>query len=244
MPPLNRILEDQENNAWHRQVRANDGSRRNNLNDLSDSPIKPTSVDDQGEEPRRKARFSECDQIHVIPGRDYYSGREINDCWYTANEFASFRVNICTTVYLHRIDPSRIDGKEYTMRGVEHKAGQASCRRYSLRSRARSAVFDEQDFQEGIGEPSVERLAALYSAVAKDAILEALNLAALDQLDAFRYQSEAVVDELFPDEWISSISATYPQNSNSGHEYKAELKFLEEASGFDDSWLRDVAADW
>lgn len=243
MPPLNRLIEDQENNSWHRQVPAHDGSRNNNISAISGSTSKVVASNEDSSTLKCRTHFNDCPEIHQIPGRDDYSSEEIQDCWYTASEFSRFRLDICTTVYLHKIDPSRIDGKEYTMRGVEHKMGDSSCRRYCLRSRARSAVLDEQDFQEGIGEPSAERLAALYSVAAKDAVLDALNLAALDQLEAFRYQNEAVTDEFFPDEWISSISTTPRVESISCHAYKAELKFLEEASGFDDSWIRDVTAD-
>ena len=203
---------------------------------MLESPLKHTHHDVEQVTPtsERRVRFSEENQIHQIISREDYSVQEIDECWYTASEYVSFRQNICMTVYLHKIDPNRIDGTEYTMRGVEHRVEGASSRRYSIRSRAKSAVLDEQDFQDGLGEASVNYIAAAYSSVTKDAVFEALNLAALDQLDIFRYQNEAAYDDIFNDDWISSISAT-------SDAIEVDVSFSDDASGFDDSWLRDIS---
>jgi hypothetical protein len=237
MPPLNRLLDDQENNVWRHQNVSPEDARRGSFNAAVESPLKTSHEEPATPTSERSVLFSEHNQIHSIIDRQYYSEEEIGDCWYTASEFVGFRQDICTTVYLHKIEKSRIDGKEYTMRGVEHKVEGASSRRSSFRSRAKSAVLEEQDFQDGLGESSVDLVAAAYSRVANDAVFDALNLAALDQLESFRYQSEISYEDLFNDDWIRSISTTTVDSSSSA---VAEMSFMEDASGFDDSWLRDI----
>jgi hypothetical protein len=240
MPPLNRFLEDQENNVWRNHNPSPDNARRGSFNAVDESPLKPTNVEQETPTSERRARFSEQNQIQSTIGRGDYSEQEIDDCWCTASEFVSFRQDIFTTLYLHKTEKHRIDGEEYTMRGVEHRVEGASSRRSSLRSRAKSAVLDEQDFQDGLGEASMDDIAAAYSRVANDAVFDVLNLAALDRLDAFRYQNEISYEEFFNDDWISSISTTDVDSSSSGGTHGTDMSFLEDASGFDDSWLRDI----
>lgn len=242
MPPLNRLFENQENTAWSRQLPSQDGSRLNSFASTN-SANKESSSKVQS---ARRPHFNDCHKIHHMPGRGEFSKQEIQDCWYTANELASFRLNICTTLYLFKVDPTRVDCGEYTMRGLERKLEEASCRKNCLRARARSAVLDEQDFQVGIGEVSPERLAAVYSIAAREAVLDAINLAALDQMDAFCYQNQSPIDELFPDEWISSISSNEwnkRQINHSPNKPPTDQGSPEDLSGFDDSWLRDIAVN-
>ena len=236
MPPLNRLFENQEPSGWSRQLPSQEGPRLNSFASNKSTPLKVQSA--------RRPHFNDCHEVHRIPGRGDFSKQEIQDCWYAANELTSFRLNICTTLYLFKVDPTRGDCAEYTIRGLERKIEEASCKKNCLRARARSAVLDEQDFQVGIGEVNPERLAAVYSIAAKDAVVDAINLAALDQFDAYRYQNQAPIDELFPDEWISSISSTEwrtLQPNNAQNKPKPDQSSVEDLSGFDDSWLRDIA---
>ena len=152
MPPLNRLLEDQENNVWRRPT-----SPHGSFSALPDSPWKPATPDVTAGRSGRRARFSETNQVHTVISRESYSEQEIEDCWSTASEFASFRQDVCTTVYLLKTDPNRVDDVEFTMRGVEHRMEEGANRRCFLRYRAKTAVFDEQDFQSGLGERCVER---------------------------------------------------------------------------------------
>ena len=237
MPPLNRFLEDQENTVWRLENQSHEGvSSHGGL----ESPSKPrNALAEEISSSERRARFSEENQLHAIIRRKDYSEQEILDCWYTAQEYASFRHDISTTVCLHKIDNTRIDDMEYTMRGVEHRVKEASCRRCSIRSSAKSVVLLEQDLQDGLGELNVEYIAATYADVARASVYEALNLAALDRLDTFRYQNEHVLEE-FNDDWISSISTPIGDSAINGGPHMADRGSEEDLQGFDDLWLRDI----
>jgi hypothetical protein len=224
MPPLNRLVDDdddlEDNHVHWRRNQATNAFPEEAGRGIVSAPLNGTLTHTNSEvqdtpASERRARF--CDhqnQTHSIrrggreDGDDYSSEQEMVDCWYTASEFARFRQDIRTTVNLHKQDKCRIDGKKYTMRGIEHRVEPASSsnrvepasssnrrrgRRSSSssssrRSRARSAVMEEQAFQKDTGEPSADFIAVAYSYVTKDAVVGALNLAAKDQLDAVRYQ--------------------------------------------------------
>lgn len=239
MPPLNRLLEGQENNLWRYQASQQNETSRGSYTALSESPLKVT-VGPTLASPI--VRFStEVTSFSTICRGDY-SDQEIENCWYTASEYASFRQDVCNCVYLCKIEPSRIDEVEYTMRGVEHRTEEGAIRRYTLRSRGKSSVLDEQDFQDGIGESSVQAIADIYSRAASDAVYDALNFAAMDQLEAERHQHEVISEEIFSDDWISSIS-TAELDAPACEVFEGDMGFLEEVSGFDDAWLRDIAVE-
>ena len=240
MPPLNRLLEDQENNFWHHQVTQQNDSRHSSFRIALEGPFKISS--EATAVSRQTARFSDKEETYPIISREDYSEQETMDCWYTAREFASFRQDACTCVYLDKTDKDRIDEVEYTMRGVEHRTKQGSTRRYTLRSHAKRTVLDEQDLQDGMGESNPDMLAAAYARTASDAVFDALNIAAVDQLEAERHQYGSAFDQLFSDDWISSISKGAVDISTVRDSHDADISVFE-ASGFDDSWLRDITLE-
>lgn len=238
MPPLNKFLDDQENNVWRYQGPHQDVAKRgSSFGAMSDNPLKVTV--EASSTWARRVRFLDEDETFSIIGRGDYTAQEIEDCWCTASEFAGFKRDVYTTVHLKRIDPSRIDEVEYTLRGAEHRTEEGSARRYTLRSRAKSTVLDEQDFQDGIGEADGSLLAEVYARCTSDAVFDALNLAALDQLEAERSHQESVYEDLFNDDWISSISSL---DSDSAFTCSGDNSYLD-LPGFDDAWLRDLTVE-
>jgi hypothetical protein len=93
-------------------------------------------------------------------------------------------------------------------------------------------------------------MATLYSNAAKPSVLEALDLAALDEMEVneFYKQDQANCDcvvEDFSDDWIRSVSSSCGEQSKntatkSTTEKEEESGFcvFGDPSGFDDSWLR------
>jgi hypothetical protein len=230
MPPLNRLDEDadfdfvlygQENNQ--------------SCNALLEQSLKLGTRRRE----RKTCRFDDSVKVETVLHWKNYSKDEMNDAWYSASDYAAFKQDIAATCYLITHDPDVVDGRleEYIRRGVECRMQDAVTRRHGRKFQARSAVLDEQEFQLGLGEPSEDWIANLYRQVSTATVNEALGLAALDQLDAERYQNEANQgDDEFNDDWISSISS----DSAFARRPLEELNVLDDASGFDISWLLDV----
>jgi hypothetical protein len=176
----------------------------------------------------------------MVPGREDFSQKELVDSWYKAHDYAIFRKESFLTADISRIDPSRIDDIEYTLRGAEHRIKEVFERRNSLRLRARRAVLLEQQFQEGMGEPSADRLAEEYAQVTVDAVYDALNIAAIDQIQASRFRNESSAEESFSDRWISSLSSDV-QNPDflEKRSCATEEAPTEISACFDEAWLDD-----
>jgi hypothetical protein len=253
MPPLNHYLYDQEKvlcagnlsqstNDDEAQDCGGDGLRES-LSAVEERPLKRRER--QGGN-RRGAPIIVWGQnsIYKIPGRVEFSEQEIVDSWYRARDFANFRKEIILTADIFRIDPIRIDDIEYTMRGAEHRVNEVYERRNLLRRRARQAVLLEQEFQECMGEASADRLAEEYAQVSADAVCDAVKIAALDQMQASRFENEWAKDEPFGDHWISAVSSG-DGNGSSNIENKfcrlaGQVNSITEVSSdadFEDSWL-------
>jgi hypothetical protein len=223
MPPLNKT----EIEFWK-------GGAENNrsFRVLTEQPLK------YSRRPRKVVRFDDrVDLEHVLHFKDY-TNDEIEDTWYCGADYSRFRKDIATTTHLILNRPDDVDGLQYTSRGAECRIAKAVERRHRSRFQAWSAVHYEQDFQRVVGDKNDDRVAALYSQTTRSTVRDALDLAALDQLDANQYQNEECQKEAFSDDWIRSISAH--------HSCAYELRHIQEQSfwddsGFDDSWIRDVS---
>jgi len=254
MPPLDKV--DEQENVPARSSQSpcryeqfepivlvnNQSARHDNLNLMLDSPLihEESPI---GNCERTGVAFSEKNSLHAIPGLEDFSEQELADCWYKAPDFTAFRAECLHTAHLHRMHPNRIDDIEYTLRGIEHKVKEVSDRRNELRWRARRAVLLEQKFQECIGEASPDRLAEEYAHVTVDAIYDAINIAAIDEMQVLCFRSESFLDETFSDRWISSVSSNDQENEDLyGIVYRAIVKEENLAAMnacFDDSWLHD-----
>ena len=249
MPPLDR-LEDQENvpaaNANQSPCSSDDetlgrssGGRDQSFIPIQESPLKQNECATQNHQ-RIRVSFSEQNTMYGIPGLEDFSEQEVVDSWYKTPDFLVFRRESFLTVDIARIDPSRIDDIEYTLRGAEHRVKEVCDRRNLMRWRARRAVMMEQEFQEGIGEASSDRLAEEYAHVSADAVYDALNIAAIDQMQASSFRSEHLADETFSDRWIKAISSDLEKKCTQvGILYTKEQGSTETGTCFDDSWLWD-----
>ena len=243
MPPLNYNLDDKENTVWrHAFPREHDDSRPRAC--AQNVFTKSGWV---GVVPCRKARFADkLDvQVFTIGSRDEYSLEERESSWYSLSEYATFRREISTSIYLSKTDPAKLDEVKYTMRGAESNTLDGCNRRSHLRSIARSAVLDEQACQKSLGIRDDSRIAQAYAAVSQQALYPAFNSAAVDQSDAHCYQSESGIHDLFNDSWIRSVSTASLGSSSIFHLYREEASssHVEKGFGFDDSWLSDVSTD-
>lgn len=250
MPPLDR-LEDQENdvpaaNANRSPCSSEDqalarrsGGQEHSFIPMLENPPKQNDCPTRNRQGGRVS-FSGQNTLHGIPGLEDFSEQELVDSWYKAPDFLIFRRESFLTIDIARIDPSRIDDIEYTLRGAEHRVKEVCDRRNLLRWRARRAVMMEQEFQEGIGEVSSYRLAEEYAHVSADAVYDALNVAAIDQLQASSFRSEYLADETFSDQWIRTISLDFNKKCAPQGILNAEEQFSSQTGTcFDDSWLLD-----
>lgn len=243
MPPLNRLLEDKENLVWHRaSPQGSDGSLEGSSNFSCDdfkSPLSSPSKD------HKRARFGyEIDvQMCETYGRDEYSSKEMEDCWYNAAEYARFRLDIFESICADKNDDVQQQGDvDYTMRGAEPKTFDGCKRRQYLRSTACNTVLQEQALQKKNNIQDPFRLSTMYSLVVREATYDAINLAAIDRRDAERYHAEYDLFVAFDDSWISSLSASSSlEFITSTNEQENDATILDLTSGFDDSWLSDIA---
>jgi hypothetical protein len=238
MPPLHYHLDDKENSVWRNAF------PRDNSSDII-CPQNLSNASGFVRVPCRRAHFGDKIEVQVftIGSRDDYSQEETESRWYSASEYAAFRRDLSTTVYLLKTDPGKIDDAKYTMRGAESNTLDGCNRRSYLRSIARTAVLDEQACQKSLGINDDSRLAQAYTAVAQQALYSAFNAAAVDQSGAQRYQTESTFHDLFNDSWIRSVSAVSSGSSSSVRLCReSSFGHDEKCFGFDDSWLSDVSS--
>ncbi len=242
MPPLNRYIEDEGNDdALRFSNSSQDQGRRDSFDIVLEKPAQTTSILKLLVVSERRIRFVDQLQVRSISGLGNYSEQEIQDCWYSATDFAAFRQEVHNTLYNYNKNPTRIDGIEYTMRGLEHHLENLPSTRSLLRMRVRMIVLDGQVRKEGVGDANVERLATLCSVVSRDTVNGAVSMASLDQLSAIRYQMEPA-NEPFNDDWISCISSMDTNPRYMGYtKYEERTGVLNDVAGFDDSWLHDLA---
>ena len=228
MPPLNK---DVEFDFWMYTPEQ-----------LPEQPLK--SDHRRRRRPGKSVRFNEEQQVHEIISRNEFTNQEIDDSWYTADDFTTFKRDVTTVTYLMIHHPGCIDDVKYTSRGAECRVDEIVQRRHQWRLEGRTAVMVAQARGDG------HLMAAVYSDMSHEAVREALEIAILDEENAKAYQKEecqpTFPKDLFSDEWISSIAVL----TSSPSVYQPELTAPEanfwndndyDDSGFDDSWLRDIS---
>lgn len=231
MPPLNK---DIEFDFW--------------VNDPETLPEQPLKADRRRRRrPRKTVRFNEEEQqVREIISRNEFTSQEIDASWYTADDFTSFKRDVTTVTYLMIHHPGCIDDVKYTSRGAECRVDAIVQRRHRWRLEGRTAVMVAQ----GRGD-NVNVMAAVYSDLSHEAVREALEIAILDEEDGRAYQTEecqpTFPKDLFSDEWISSIATLAGPSSTDEllPRTSESINFWNDTdnddSGFDDSWLRDIA---
>ncbi|KAG7347426.1 hypothetical protein IV203_016131 [Nitzschia inconspicua] len=267
MPPLNR--EDDHNH--HSSGIPSSGARRT-TNHHRPCPIPNGSCtsleklerikashsqnnDNEKKGSRKRVTFhtgSELRSTKWIASFSEWSPEEQASRWYTQEEYGNLRRDVFHTLYLLRNRPESLDGVSYTARGVECRDPAVVGRRQRYKQLAWQAVFEEQEALRKDGDASGDRdwLATLYSNAARPALHEALDLAALDEVEAnqiYREEQQRLIpneDDAFSDDWIRSISSHSTDTDDSitgfSHKHDEESGFcvFGPASAFDDDWIR------
>jgi hypothetical protein len=202
----------------------------------------------------------ELQQVELIAPSSEWSEEEQLSRWHSQEDYGNFRSDVFHTLYLLRNHPESLDGVTYTARGVECRDPAVVGRRQHVKHLAWQAVFDEQEAlrKDASTENSSRQddwMATLYSSAARPALREALDLAALDEIQAKEIHNEGKKqgdvyhdEDSFSDDWIRSISSHSTSSttsedssfvpSNSGDESGFCVFGAASASGFDDDWIR------
>ena len=235
------------------------GTRRNSAGPCK-RPLSPPPEADEGavkiaQTSRRQVQFDQDVKVSRIPHYSEYGSDGVALLWNTASDYARFRQDVADTLYLIAHVPNAVDGIRYTARGIEGRTRGVSKHRHRIKAEAWSAVFDEQTYQKAIEEPDADWIAAVYQRATVECVQEALELAQLDVIDVSKYQQQIPFD-LFDDSWISSVASQEeePVNRKASEQVSSCLSTEEDSasteagdsqpidcSGFDDSWITDVA---
>jgi hypothetical protein len=269
MPPLNReltLIEVEDDQARHRSTSTQSGT----TNDPCPSPtgsclsfeelevFKFASHSHNHQDGRKRVTFktgNEFQQVRFIePSIEWLHG-EHSARWYSQDDYGNFRRDVFHTLYLLRNRPEGLDGVSYTARGTECRDPSVVERRQRVKLLSWQAVFDEQVARrkDASGKPSGQDdwMATRYSDLARPALREALDLAALDEQEAKKIHNELsemeiTQDDSFSDDWIRSISSHSTSDDsasdlsmhNEGFEDISGFCVFGAPSGFDDGWIR------
>lgn len=234
MPPLNKIDVGNAPNSTHRHGFRSTESPEQSLNEQPSRSASSTP---------KSVRFDYQVRLYFVLHRNDYSQHEAKSSWYSGMEYTSFKREIAMTVRMvsSTNPPRKLDCKDYTSRGVECRTVHKLESRHRAKSEARSAVFEEQDFQRHTGKKNVEWVAAKYRQETKETVQEAICLGAADELDARIIHNEGNEKEEFNDDWIRSVS---PTNHKCWDEMQHPTFWEDDnESGFDDSWIRDLSKE-
>jgi hypothetical protein len=226
MPPLNNSYECSFE-CWNQQL----GSR-SSFTALPDQPFKPARRQ------RHVARFREEVTVHDVMALSDFTSNEVQDSWYEAIDYNDFRKDVAITVYLTRSEPHAVDDIKYSPRGAECRIEGILARRHQWKREAKSAVLDEQEYQNESGENNDGMISAVYRRASQAAVCDAIDAAARDQFDAENHQKESDEHDDFNDDWISSISSCSSPSYQYYHQPTDDSsRSYYDESGFDDSWL-------
>jgi len=248
MPPLNSFIDS--------EVSARDFSE----NDLIDINIgrefSTSSFDRQLNDvdpawkfafpPTRKSLKSVSFNGHVrvenLPNRHDWSEEEKKSRWISDNEYTNFKLDVSNTVFLLRNEPESINDTSQSSRGVEYRDPLATLRRRNARKEARNIVFEEQNIRrQNIHERDDYLFASMYSILTQNATRQALDLAAQDELDAKKFQSNGsqphhVDNCFFSQDWIGSIPPSHENSTLGSTDLSSDEN--DDKFGFCNSWLR------
>jgi hypothetical protein len=214
--------------------------------------------------PKRSVHFSDVthNQVWLIPHWKDYTDSEVQERWNSGVEYQRFRLDVSDTLYLLASAPHMVDGGEYTARGVEGRAPDVILHRHRVKNEARSAVLEEQSYQQAMGEePNEALIAAVYSQASKEAEQDALDVAQLDAVDALRFQKEGneereqhlrqlvqeqqcqdwLLSDSFDDSWISSVASVCEYSSHPQQSFESSTLDVCDSVAviFDKSWLTE-----
>ena len=128
-----------------------------------------------------RSRIKIREHLHV----KNYTDNEIEACWYTKSDLADIKEDIITTRDLIASGQLRRDTEEYVRRGAENYLQKEVLRRSRVKSKAREAVFDEQDAQwDNEISPEPAYIAHFYRAATHSEVRRAYSTGLRDQIEA------------------------------------------------------------
>ena len=238
MPPFNRY-QDGEITTHHRRRSISPTGSCLSLSELEDDHFKFAR-----QKSTKSVSFATSCKIEYIERHCEWSEEERICRWYSHKDYANFRKDLYSTLYMIRNHAEVLDDIKYTARGVECRDPAHIGRRQQVKQNAWAAVFEEQNTQRSLNgnhtyQDGSHWIATLYSQAARPALLEALDFAAMDELEVSKYATEEkqvdVEDELFSDDWITCISSiSRPVAASEG---QFGFAVFGDTSGFDDDWL-------
>mmetsp|Transcript_14504 Transcript_14504/g.21382 ORF Transcript_14504/g.21382 Transcript_14504/m.21382 type:complete len:227 (+) Transcript_14504:55-735(+) len=125
-----------------------------------------------------------------------YSKEEKLSCWYNTYDFSAMRkeyqeiLRLAISGEIHQRDENET-GREYCLRGLEHRLVERSEERKSMRLHGRMLVFNEQAVQMQQGTRDAEAIAEEYTLLSEQCAFEAYNIGLMDEVDAFNDESSA-----------------------------------------------------
>ena len=198
---------------------------------------------------RRKSSVSFHEDIRVefLPTRHDWSEEEKNSRWISNDEYLGFQLDVSNTLFLLRNQPESINEVTISSRGVECRDPSITYRRRTMRKEAKQIVFARQRIQNKQMNDNHHHhyqdegyLIACLSILAQNAMQQALNFAAQDELDAKKFQNVVhnqpnsdVDDLLFGYDEIS------PQSFISSGTNTAAAATSDDTTEFDNSWLQE-----
>jgi len=230
MPPLNRPYSREDSLLWEYPT--------------SDLPKQQSILCRESLRPLRRKRkhvtFNEFVATRTVLARSDYTPQEKMDSYLSAEDFEATRINMGETLYLIRNEPQLIDDESYTVRGMECRLKDVTKRRHQMRAVTRTIVMNGQKIQRGCESLGEDWVARTYAQTARAAVMESLQVAAQDAIDAQRYQEACTAPDMFSDEWITSLFDNTECNSMIP---PSPCILSHDASGFNDSWLRDGSTE-
>ena len=189
---------------------------------------------------RKCVRFHEYSLQYPTIGRHDFTVGELNDAWYTAEDFSRFCVDLSKTTDLMMNEPNEIDDVKYTVRGAECRSVRATQRRRLIRSQARELVFATQKLKTNGGYRNVDLIAFHYSQFSQPAVFEALVRGDIDRIEANKIQYEEfkqVFVNIFNNTWGRPVS---PDPTQYHHEQIQGPNH--DCSRINEAWLHPVSA--
>ena len=219
----------------------------NAFNDVADVNILTRDLINNN---RRKSSVSFHEDIRVefLPTRHDWSEEEKNSRWISNAEYLGFQLDVSNTLFLLRNQPPEsINEMTISSRGVECRDPSITYRRRTIRKEAKQIVFARQRIQNKQMNDNQHHhyqdegyLIACLSILAQNAMQQALNFAAQDELDARNFQNvvhsqpNSDVDDL-----LFGYDEIRPQSFISSGTNTAAAATSDDTTEFDNSWLQE-----
>ena len=140
---------------------------------------------------RKSVRFHTFSLQYPTMNIDDFTTDEIEDTWYTTDDFCRFSRDISRTLFFMMNEPNLIDDIAFTSRGAECRLEHVTQRRRRVRSQARELVFQAQKETASLADTrNDDGIAYGYSQFSQAIAYEAIAKASLDQRDAHNFRCE------------------------------------------------------